>query len=58
MTWPATPNPGSERAIAQGCICPVLDNCHGKFAPYGEPNGWIITMGCPIHHKPTESENP
>lgn len=29
------PNPGSEKAIKQGCICPVLDNNYGL-------GGWFI----------------
>lgn len=24
------PNPGSPESIAAGCICPVLDNAHGR----------------------------
>lgn len=42
------PTPGSEAAIAAGCICAVLDNNHGKYPPF-EPDGWWITMGCPVH---------
>lgn len=42
------PNPGSDKALAAGCICAVMDNCHGKFAPY-PPDGWWITEGCPLH---------
>ncbi len=42
------PNPGSDEAIKQGCICAVLDNNHGKWAPY-PPDGWWITEGCPVH---------
>ena len=44
-----TPNPGSDEARDQGCICAVLDNCHGRFAPF-PPDGWYITVGCPVHH--------
>ena len=43
-----TPNPGSKEALAQGCICAVLDNNHGMLAPY-PPDGWWITAGCPTH---------
>ena len=43
-----TPNPGSDEALAQGCKCAVLDNCHGRFAPV-PPDGWYITVGCPVH---------
>lgn len=42
------PNPGSDEAIELGCICAVLDNNHGKYAPY-QPDGWWITAGCPLH---------
>ena len=24
------PNPGTQEAMALGCICPVIDNNHGK----------------------------
>nr|DAE07572.1 MAG TPA: hypothetical protein [Podoviridae sp. ctnCN2] len=41
-----TPNPGSDEAIEQGCICPVLDNNHGQGT--GE-NYWWITRDCPLH---------
>jgi hypothetical protein len=44
----STPNPGSEEAGALGCTCAVLDNCHGRFAPF-PPDGWWITVGCPVH---------
>ena len=45
---PATPNPGSYEAAAQGCCCAVLDNNHGKTPPL-PPDGWWITQGCPVH---------
>lgn len=44
------PNPGSDAAIAAGCICAVMDNNRGKWAPY-PPDGWWITKGCPIHNE-------
>lgn len=44
------PNPGSDEAIEMGCICPVLDNCHGKGSMYGEGMFWTNT-NCPIHGK-------
>lgn len=43
-----TPNPGSDEARQAGCICAVLDNNHGRFAPY-PPDGWWITEGCEVH---------
>ena len=42
------PNPGSDEAIKLGCKCPVMDNNHGKRAPY-PPDGWWILPGCPVH---------
>jgi hypothetical protein len=45
---PRKPNPGSDDAISAGCLCPVMDNGHGRCAPY-PPDGWWITVGCPVH---------
>ena len=42
------PNPGSEEAIEAGCICPVLDNEHGR-GYMGDPNAFVYTKGCPVH---------
>lgn len=46
------PNPGSDKAIEQGCTCAVLDNAHGKGSGWknddGTPAFWI-TEGCPLH---------
>jgi hypothetical protein len=46
------PNPGSDAARAQGCICPVLDNNHGKWAPW-PPDGWWMRPDCPLHRPAT-----
>lgn len=50
-----TPNPGSKEALAIGCMCPALDNSHGKGAFGGmardgnnEVLFWISQI-CPIH---------
>jgi hypothetical protein len=44
----ARPNPGSDDALAAGCLCPVMDNNQGKWAPWpGE--GWWIRVSCPLH---------
>jgi hypothetical protein len=40
------PNPGSEAAIKMGCICPVIDNNHGKGI---EPGYFWMNANCPIH---------
>ena len=41
--------PGSDTALAAGCICAVMDNNHGMWSPW-PPDGWWITEGCPVHH--------
>jgi hypothetical protein len=46
--WEGNPNPGSDEARKLGCSCAVLDNNHGKWAPY-PPDGWWITEGCKVH---------
>jgi hypothetical protein len=46
-----TPNPGSDEALAAGCLCPVLDNGHGRGVytdEAGNPLFWINAI-CPIH---------
>ena len=43
------PNPGTGAALDAGCLCPVLDNNHGRgFVMDRELEFWI-TMGCPLH---------
>jgi hypothetical protein len=51
------PNPGTKEAIESGCICPVLDNNHGKGIPIKTKDGTIQTgywmdNACPIHEIP------
>lgn len=48
MAWDNfdTPNPGSGQAVDRGCLCPVIDNGHGRQPT---PWGWWITVGCPLH---------
>jgi hypothetical protein len=45
------PNPGSNEALKQGCLCAVLDNTHGKGAYNGKPGTFWITEDCPLHGK-------
>lgn len=47
MTDAKRPNPGSDEAIALGCICPVLDNAHGEGAR--GPGTFWVNRDCPIH---------
>jgi hypothetical protein len=43
-------NPGSDEAITAGCLCPRIDNGHGKgIGGDGARFGWVIREGCPIH---------
>jgi hypothetical protein len=44
------PNPGSDEAIALGCVCPRYDNCRGRgVMGDGEKNGWWMNEHCPLH---------
>ena len=37
------PNPGSKEAREQGCLCPIIDNEHGKgYLGNGEQFGFVI----------------
>lgn len=51
------PNPGSDEALDSGCQCAVMDNNHGRRAPY-PPDGWWITASCPMHGSPRPEELP
>lgn len=45
-----TPNPGSDEAIEQGCVCPVLDNHHGRGWDVGDGKQLFVTNAdCPLH---------
>lgn len=42
--------PGTPDAKQAGCVCPVIDNCHGKgLGGDGERFGWVVVFGCPLH---------
>lgn len=57
------PNPGSPEAVAQGCICPRLDNANGRGWMGGvkDPETgetiFVYTVGCSVHAAlvPTEA---
>lgn len=38
--------PGSEEALREGCLCPVVPNRHGEGLIEG---GWLIANTCPLH---------
>ena len=49
-------NPGSIDAKKLGCLCPVMDNNHGKWPPFpagtawgGDKGGWYVAGDCPVH---------
>ena len=44
------PPPGGDSALAQGCRCAVLDNCHGLGrGSDGAKYGWWVSGDCPLH---------
>ncbi len=43
------PNPGSDEAINQGCICPVLDNHYGAGARGAYGDMFWVNGDCPLH---------
>lgn len=45
------PNPGSDEAIERGCVCPTMDNDHGR-GYMGNPGLFVMVEDCPLH--PTE----
>ncbi len=42
----ATPYPGRDKAIEQGCICPIMDNQAGVGGMLQRP---VINLNCPLH---------
>lgn len=40
-------NPGSDAALGAGCLCPVIDNGHGK----GVEGRFIRNLDCELHGK-------
>jgi len=40
--------PGGERALKQGCACPVLDNSHG-YGYLGVRGIFVIANNCVLH---------
>lgn len=39
--------PGSKEAVTRGCMCPILDNSHGKG--YMGTDKYVIGADCPLH---------
>ena len=49
MQSETVPNPGTEEALAQGCLCPIMDNCYGRGYFAGPPRSFIYVDNCPLH---------
>lgn len=43
MTILPPPNPGSDAALALGCVCPVIDNAHGAAVAF------VRRLDCRLH---------
>ncbi len=52
------PNPGSDAAIARGCICPVLDNEHGTDVLIASEQMFWVNSDCPVHITLLANVNP
>lgn len=48
------PNPGSDEALNLGCLCPVLDNGHGRG--YLGSENFVVALHCPIHNKKKDDD--
>ena len=48
------PNPGSEEAIKQGCLCPAIDNHYGRGVPIKCEYPFWVDQKCPLHAKKEE----
>jgi hypothetical protein len=45
--WEIVPPPGSDEALDAGCVCPVMDNGHGRGR--GSPPQFWVNDDCPMH---------
>ncbi len=50
------PNPGSDKAIALGCTCAVLDNAHGK-GYMGQKGVFVMSADCKLHEARLKKAN-
>jgi hypothetical protein len=50
--------PGSDQAIKNGCLCPVMDNARGR-GMYIDTDGlaiYAVSNTCPVHNYPIPIE--
>jgi hypothetical protein len=47
--WPYG-SPGSEEARVLGCLCPVVDNRHGRGIPRSTGPRWCVARACQLHY--------
>lgn len=51
--------PGSKKACAAGCLCPIIDNHYGAgFYTSSEGPLFVINENCPLHGRNTEESCP
>lgn len=43
------PNPGSKKAVAEGCLCPVVDNHYGAGMQHEDGPRFWHNADCPMH---------
>jgi len=43
------PNPGSDEALAMGCLCACMDNHYGAGMPYPDGPRFWVQADCPLH---------
>ena len=45
------PNPGSDSAVGQGCLCPTSENNQGQGFSYPGASGpcFVMNRDCPLH---------
>jgi hypothetical protein len=42
------PNPGSDLAVKQGCLCARMDNEYGRG--YHGSGDFVVRLDCPVHN--------
>jgi hypothetical protein len=54
----AQTSPSSNKAVANGCLCSVVDNCYGRgWAFATKPGEYMINGMCPLHGGASEKNS-